>query len=146
MKYLLVLPQLHRAVHLRTGNIYLYFPTLKTGNTLDAANTEVIKQQMFACRRHLTSFYNPQLRAGRVTSTLGFSLSSPFHPFYKVLYGKQNISVPFQGYCPKSTCRKVIQVAPSSLMICCFFLLLLEGQIFQFMLCSVSFLKSGSKY
>jgi len=43
MKGLLVLPQ-DRAVHLRTGNIYLYFPTLKTGNALNAANAEVIKQ------------------------------------------------------------------------------------------------------
>lgn len=43
MKSLIILPQLSRAVNLRTGNIYLYFPILKTGNALNVANTEVIK-------------------------------------------------------------------------------------------------------
>lgn len=43
MKSLIILPQLSRAVNLRTGNIYLYFPILKTGNAFNVANTEVIK-------------------------------------------------------------------------------------------------------
>lgn len=73
---------------------------------------------MFASRRHLTSFYNPQLPADRVTPAPGFSLSSPFHPFYRVLLENRSFGAfQFQGYCPTSICTKVIRVSLDLLVI-----------------------------
>jgi len=110
------LPQVSKAANLRTGNIYLYFPILRTGNALNVAHTEFtvnvclseasdkFLQPSAVCRQsHPSTRDFPVLSFLPVLQTS--SCRTSFCPFQ------------FQGYCPSSACRKVILVSTDPLII-----------------------------